>query len=125
MPKAQARSSPNYLTHRRWSVEDAQEALAAQERSGLTLRAFAAREGLSAQRLDRWRRRLAAERVATFVEVSPSQSKAVSPGEGWVVGPRERFEIVLRSGRVVRVAESFDASARGRLLAVVDAVQAC
>jgi len=32
---------------------------------------------------------------------------------------RERFEVVLPSGRVVRVPESFDADALRRLLAVV------
>ena len=38
---------------------------------------------------------------------------------------RERFEIVLPSGRVVRVPESFDASALRRLLVVVDEARAC
>jgi hypothetical protein len=35
---------------------------------------------------------------------------------------RERFEIVLRSGRVVRVPEPFDTNALLRLLAIVDPV---
>ena len=36
-----------------------------------------------------------------------------------------RFEIVLASGRIVRVPESFDAGALRRLLAVVEEGRAC
>ena len=125
MQKTRSRSSSTYLIHRRWTAEDAQEALAAQARSGLTLRAFAAREGLDAQRLDRWRRRLAAQRAAPFVEIPrPAIEAAIAVG-GAAGGPRERFEVVLGSGRVVRVAESFDADALRRLLEVVDSVRSC
>ena len=125
MQKTRSRSSSTYLIHRRWTAKDAQEALAAQARSGLTLRAFAAREGLDAQRLDRWRRRLAAERAAPFVEIPRPAIEAAIAVAGAADGPRERFEIVLGSGRVVRVAASFDANALRRLLEVVDSVRSC
>jgi transposase-like protein len=125
MQKTRSRSSSTYLIHRRWTAEDAREALAAQARSGLTLRAFAAREGLDAQRLDRWRRRLAADRAAPFVEIPRPAIEAAIPVAGAAGGPRERFEIVLGSGRVVRVAESFDANALRCLLEVVDSVRSC
>ena len=125
MQKTRSRSSSTYLIHRRWTAMDAQEALAAQATSGLTLRAFAAREGLDAQRLDRWRRRLAAERAAPFVEIPRPAIEAAIAVAGAADGPRERFEIVLGSGRVVRVAASFDANALRRLLEVVDSVRSC
>ena len=125
MQKTRARSSSTYLAHRRWTVDDAKEALAAQEQSGLTLRAFATREGLDAQRLERWRRRLAEGAVPAFEEVALPDVAAVTPVEEVATAQRERFEIVLRSGRVVRVPEPFDTNALLRLLAIVDAVRSC
>ena len=38
---------------------------------------------------------------------------------------RKPFEIVLASGRVVRVAASFDTTALRQLLAIVDEVRPC
>ena len=109
MRKARDPSSSAYRTHRRWTPEDAQEALATRAASGLTVRAFAAREGLDAQRLDRWRRRLAAEGALAFLEIPRPAIETVVPVGGATGAPRERFEIVLRSGRIVRVAESLGA----------------
>lgn len=122
MRKTRARSSSTYLAHRRWTVDDAKEALAAQEQSGLTLRAFATREGLDTQRLERWRRRLA---TPVFEEVTCPEVVAVTPGEVVDTAQRERFEIVLGGGRIVRVPESFDTNALLRLLEVVDQVRSC
>jgi transposase-like protein len=113
MPKPRAQSPSTYLTHRRWTEEEARQALAAFDRSGLGIVAFAIREGLDPQRVARWRRRLAA---ATFEEVAPSVTSAVTGGGVAVQVERERFEIVLPSGCVVRVPESFEASALRRLL---------
>jgi hypothetical protein len=122
MQKPRPRSSPAYLLHRRWTSDDAREALAAMARSGLEPTAFAIQEGLDPQRLTRWRRQLAAA-PPMFEEVVPVVTTldmaAASHGAG------ERFEIVLPSGRVVRVPTSFDASALRRLLDVVDEVGAC
>jgi hypothetical protein len=50
---------------------------------------------------------------------------AVTGGGVAVAVERERFEIVLPSGCVVRVPESFDASALRRLLSVMAEVRAC
>jgi transposase-like protein len=125
MPKLRAQSPSTYLTHRRWTEEEARQALAAFDRSGLGIVAFAIREGLEPQRLARWRRRLAVEGVApAFEEVTSSVTRAVRGGEVVHVD-RERFEIVLSSGCVVRVPESFDASALRRLLSVMAEVRAC
>jgi transposase-like protein len=126
MQKGRSRRSSSYLTRRRWTTDDARTALADLDASGLGLEAFALDAGLDPQRLRRWRRTLAAlpsdvvfEEVAT-ASAAPLRSVAVTAGSerGW-------FEVVLRSGRVVRVPESFDASALGRLLTVVEEGAAC
>ena len=125
MPKTRARSSSNHRTRRRWTVAQAQEALAAQEQSGLTLRAFAKREGLEVQRLERWRRRFAEVAAPAFEEVTPPESAVVPHDDVGGTAHRERLEIVVREGRVVRVPDSFDASALRRLLEVLDQVRSC
>jgi hypothetical protein len=94
-------------------------------RSGLGPSAFAIQEGLDPQRLTRWRRQLAAAAPPTFEEVIPVVTAAALDTAAEVHRAGERFEIVLPSGRVVRVPESFDAGALRRLLAVVDEVRAC
>ena len=125
MSKPRGQSPSTYLTHRRWTEEEARQALAALDRSGLEVVAFAVREGLEPQRLARWRRRLAVAATApAFEEVTSSVTKAVSGGDV-VPTDRERFEIVLPSGYVVRVPESFEASALRRLLSVMEEVRAC
>ena len=111
MPK---RQSVSYTSQRRWTTADARAALDAQARSGLSVQAFAAREGLDAQRLLRWERRLTAKPASsaarkmspTFVEIAGSSSASV--------------EIVLRSGRLLRVSESIDPSALRRLVEALD-----
>jgi transposase-like protein len=125
MQKPRARSSPTYLLRRRWTADDARAALAAMARSGLSPSAFAREEGLDLQRLMRWRRQLAA--APTFEEVIPIVPTAplLLDTDGAADGAAERFEIVLTSGRVVRVPASFEASALRRLLGVVDEVGAC
>jgi hypothetical protein len=120
MQKSRPRSS-TYLACRRWTSEEAGQALAALDQSGLELTAFAIREGLDPQRLSRWRRRLAAS-PPVFEEVLASE---VIAADAAIHKRQERFEIVLVSGRVVRVPESFDAGALRRILAVVDEGRPC
>lgn len=124
MQSRRARSSSTYLACRHWTAEEAGQALADLEQSGLELRAFARREGLDPQRLTRWRRRLAAEVRPAFQEVELGDARATDMEQASAVG-HERFEVVLTSGRVVRVPERFDAEALRRLLVVVDEVRAC
>ncbi|WP_233561322.1 transposase [Sorangium cellulosum] len=121
MRKTRTPGSATYLTRRRWTEDDAREALAKLAQSGLSLSAFAVREGLDPQRLGRWRRRLGPAAMPPFEEVPRDQVGAVLAGDGRT----ERFEVMLACGRVVRVPESFDASALRRLLEVVDEVGAC
>jgi transposase-like protein len=125
MQKPRARSSSTSLSRLRWTAEDARQALAAMARSGLGLSAFAIREGLDPQRLTRWRRQLASLAPPRFEEVMPVVTRVTVNGDAVASVERERFEIVLPSGRVVRVPESFDAGTLRRLLDVVDEVRSC
>lgn len=102
---------------RRWSIGDAQATLSAMAASGLSLDAFARREGLQVQRLRRWRQQLDGGSVgkaatAAFVEVGRHAAT-------------ERVEIVLRSGRTLRVSESIDAIALRRMVDVLEHDAAC
>jgi len=95
------------------------------ERSGLSIRTFAAREGLKAGSLSFWKWKLAhqgsgdgragAERVAPlqFVELTAKEAPGPAPA-------RAGFEVVLSSGRVVRVAGGFDATELARLVGVLE-----
>ena len=139
MPKILAQGSSTYISRRRWTPKDAKNALAALARSELPVAEFAARKGLDAHRLLRWRKRFAtdAESVApdiehapdaiTFEEIIPPEL----PRRAGVVrdsppdagqGP---IEIVLHSGHVIRVLESFNAHTLRRLLNVLAEVGQC
>jgi transposase-like protein len=127
MQRSRSRGEAPYLHRRRWSDEDARAALADLEASGMGLTAFAIDVGLDAQRLTRWRRRLAAPEPTPVFEEVPFPAPAPAPAIEVMTGAEQRdsFEIVLVSGRVVRVPATFDASALGRLLAVVDGERSC
>ena len=107
------RQPASYLTRRRWTIADAQSALAAWNAAGTSLLAFAMREGLDVQRLYRWRRRLEAEGSTEQVEAAP---------EFVELRPRDMqpVEVVLRCGRVLRVSETIDASALLRLVRALE-----
>jgi hypothetical protein len=115
MPKARLHAS--HSTRLRWTDADAQTILSALDASGLSVAAFAARERLDPQRLYFWRRRLdnASRDVArppAFIELRPAAE-------------RERVEVLLRSGRVVRVAESIDGDVLRRLVDALEQDPAC
>jgi transposase-like protein len=99
------------------------DALAA---SGLSVSAFAEREGLDEERLYRWRRRFARERKAETGAVTPPVTPpiielraATSPHPRPRDAAAERVEIVLGSGVVVRVAETIDPARLARLVAAL------
>jgi hypothetical protein len=82
------------------------------EASGLSPEAFGLREGIQVQRLRRWRQRLddgSAEKAvaAAFVEVDRQAAT-------------ERVEILLRSGRTLRVPETIDAAVLRRIMDVLE-----
>lgn len=106
---------PTYRTTRRWTEKEARAALAALAESKLSIRAFAAREGLDRQRLSVWRRKLAppkkraaAVSAPKFLELRPTAA--------------ERVEVVLRSGVVLRVREAIEPTTLRRL---VEALEQC
>lgn len=115
MPKVRLLPS-SISSRRRWTEDDARSVLTAQEASGLSVVAFAAREGLDAQRVYAWRRRLGGVVEATstpaFIELRPP-------------GRREIVEVGLRCGRVVRVAETIDPSALRRLVDALEQEPTC
>ena len=125
MPKTRTPSSSTRLNSHRWTAEDAKEVLLALDQSGLSVYAFALREGLSPHRLWRWRRELGASAAPAFEEIVRHDTASGPEGEATAAAKRERFEIVLGSGRVVRVPASFDPSALRQLLAIVDEVRPC
>ena len=125
MPKTRSPSLSSSLRRRRWTAEDAKQALSALDQSGLSPHAFAMREGLDPQRLWRWRRKFAAAAAPPFEEIVRRDTASVVDREATSCGKQQPFEIVLGSGRVLRVPTSFDAGALRRLLTLVDAVRPC
>lgn len=93
------------------------------ERSGLSIRTFAAREGLKPGSLSFWKWKLAGrcgrEQRATeavapvrFVELTAKAAPSAAGTAG--------FEVVLASGRAVRVPGGFDAAELTRLVEVLE-----
>jgi transposase-like protein len=97
------------VVRRRWRAAEAEAVLGELESSGLSVSGFAAREGLDAQRLYRWRAQLAATGAMgpRFVEVKTVAAAAL--------------EVVLRSGVVVRVPNGFCEDSVRRLVGLLDA----
>ena len=129
MPKSHDTSLARISRSDRWTAPTAEAMLAAAERSGLTLCGFARRQGVDARRLYWWRRRLrdaVAAPELTFEEVPQKVNGTAAGHLARVEAPVvERFEIVLRGGRVVRVGASFDGEALRRLLAIADEEAPC
>lgn len=87
--------------------------------SGLSVRAFCARHGLTPANFYAWRRELQRRNAAppAFVPV------CVVPDHG---SARDgRVEVVLRGGRAVRVGPGFDAETLRQLLAVLEEERPC
>ncbi len=113
MPRSKFRRSASRAP--RWTPEQASRTLEKHSSSGLSVAEFAAREGLDAKRLYRWRERLGAAGSAsvasstTFVEVKAAR--------------QARVEVVLPTGHVLFVPESFDAGALAQLIDVLARTQ--
>jgi hypothetical protein len=111
MAQGKARDERKEQQWRRW--------IGAWRGSGLSVRAFCARHGLSEPSFYGWRRlleRRAADRPAFLaVDVAaddrPAQASAL--------------ELVLSGGRTVRVAPGFDAGTLRQLLAVLEEGRSC
>jgi transposase-like protein len=95
----------------RWSAQQARKVIDAQVASGLSVHSFARREGIDAERVYRWKRRLTANTsVPTFVEVRAAG----------VVGKEQLIELALRSGHRLFFTDSVDPSALRQLLRVLE-----
>jgi hypothetical protein len=88
-------------------------------KSGLSVRAFCAQHGLSQPSFYAWRRVLQ-QRDATAVPFVGVQVVPDPPAP-----PSSRFEILLASGRTLRVAPGFDATTLRALLAVLEEPSSC
>jgi transposase-like protein len=110
MPRSLTDLVPTRLSaRRRWRAKESRAILKHLDASGLSVREFAARYGLQAQRLYRWRAQLASPGPAAapqFVEIERSPGVAI--------------EVVLRSGHVIRVRDGFGEDALRRVVAVLD-----
>lgn len=91
------------------------------ERSGLSVRTFAAREGLKAGSLSFWKWKLAhgAGRPST-VPVAPLRFVELTAAAPQARADTAAFEVILSSGRSVRVFGGFDAAELVRLVAVLE-----
>ena len=94
------------------------------ERSGLSIRTFAAREGLKAGTLSFWKWKLAQQDHgngrARAEGVAPLQFVELTARPAVPEPVRAGFEVVLSSGRTVRVASGFDAPELARLVGVLE-----
>lgn len=93
-----------------WSPEDAREQLAELERSGLSVTAFCARQGISPQRIHYWRGRLR-QLPAEFPRLVELDVRPLID--------HQPLELVFPSGHVLRVPGHMD------LEAVLRAVRLC
>jgi transposase-like protein len=114
-----AKRPPSPFNRPRWTEQEARAALAALERSGMSVREFAAKHGLDPQRLWSWRRRVAGGDRTTFQEL------IVRPAAASAAGGGEAFEVVFGSGVVVRVPPSFESAALVRLVEALAQARAC
>jgi transposase-like protein len=124
MPRAKPHTSS--AKRQRWTPEYARATLEKQASSGLTAREFAERERIEPSRLYYWRERLG---VTTGTGHQLAASAASVPERAAFVEVRShrpsRIELVLRTGHVLFVPDSFDASALGRLVEILERATEC
>jgi transposase-like protein len=101
------------LVRTRWSVEQARAILAQVAESGMSIQRFAEQEGLIAERLYRWARKLRDGERPQFVEVATA---TVS---------RPAVEVLLRNGLTVRVSESSDVEFVAHLVGALEQLRVC
>lgn len=112
MPKA---AIPSFKRAPRWSAIEAGDAIAALRSSGLSMSAFARREGLDSSRLRKWAKKL---------ESSPALPATPGFVEVTRVG-NAHIEMVMPSGLTLRVAETIDAVALARIVHALESSAEC
>jgi transposase-like protein len=116
MPKSGPDANPVFPdpSRRRWTQEEARAVVSALEGSGLSVDEFAAREGFKPERVSRWARKLRSRRssasVSKFVELRTEVTKRA----------RRQMQLVLPSGHVLFIGESFDTASLHRVLDVLE-----
>jgi len=92
------------------------------ERSGLSIRTFAEREGLKAGALSCWKSKLALGRGQQVgaAPVTPFNFVELTTKADPTAAAVGSFEVVLTSGRTVRVPGGFDAAELSRLVCVLE-----
>ena len=93
-------------------------------KSGISIEAFAAREGLDAKRLKWWRWKLGTQVPPPASEPRFVPVRVVDSGADSADGAAP-LEVVLPNGRVVRVPAAFDAEALERVLAIASREGQC
>jgi transposase-like protein len=115
MPKPKPQSKKP--SRSRWTEREARAVLEAQRASGLSIQKFAQHEGLVAERLYRWHRRIG--------RGTPSKS-AVAPVFVELSPPvREQLEVVLVGGRVLRFPALIDVSILPRIADALETAKGC
>ena len=111
------------LARRRWSEDEARAVLEDIEVSGESPCEYGRRRGIDPQRLYRWKRLKTGTKTqpvapagSEFLPVRITAEAATMSR----VGDKSAFEVVLPGGRLVRVAEGFDATTLIRLLAALE-----
>ena len=106
---------------RRWKAPDARAVLRAHVASGLSLAAFARREGLSPTRLMWWRKQLRGRPSATPPPSAPVRWLPVSIRRSAPVSTSTpHVEIAVRGGRVIHVEGPFDPQGMAELVRALE-----
>lgn len=116
-------------TRRRWSKSQKRSILAEVDAPGGSVSEVARRHGLPTSLLFRWRRDLGAKPVPrsasspspAFVSLTLPASLPVAPAAPPCPARLDAIEIVLTSGRTVRVGSGVDVAALKRLLDALEA----
>jgi transposase len=110
---------------RQYSVAFKRQVLSEAAAPGVTVSSVARRHGLNANLIFNWRRRFGATSAPAFVpavivrDSPPPDSLSSDPADDRSVSG-DRMEVVCLGGRRIVLGPDFDASAVGRLLAVVE-----
>ena len=101
---------------RSWTGDEKVQILRQYNKSGLTMWAFAKKIGLSSTALYRWSREL----KAVTADEKPQSLVPVRVKTATLDPECKHFEVMLKTGRVIRVNQGFDERALQRLIEVLE-----
>ncbi len=131
--KTTSRTKSTAVARMQWNEDAARELVGELQASGETVAEYARKRGLNAWVLYDWRRRLGMREQPRLASSEPATHATalarsaflpvrVSRRHVPVAPSSEPLEVVLGSGRVVRVPPSFDGAALRRLVSVLEEV---